>query len=59
MSAVDTALKRARFESNCPSATAIVLSQDYIEPAVQGPWVSGTTRIEYTIGVAGCDQPTT
>jgi hypothetical protein len=57
--AVDTALQRGRFDLNCPSATATVLSQDYIQPAVQGPWVAGMTRVEYTVGVAGCNQRTT
>jgi hypothetical protein len=54
--AVQTALQRARFEMNCPSANASVLSQDFIQPAIQGPWVGGLERVEYTIGVAGCDQ---
>ena len=57
--AVQTALQRGRFDLNCPSATATVLSQDYIQPAIQGPWVNGLIRIEYTIGVAGCNQRTT
>ena len=57
--AVDTALQRGRFDLNCPSAAATVLSQDYIQPAVQGPWVNGLTRVEYTVGVAGCNQRTT
>ncbi|MGD9764593.1 MAG: hypothetical protein AB7V27_12835 [Candidatus Binatia bacterium] len=57
--AVQVALQRGRFDLNCPSATATVLSQDYIEPAVQGPWVSGLTRLEYTIGVQGCDSKAT
>jgi hypothetical protein len=54
--AVEAALQRARFDLNCPSATGSVLSQDYIQPAVQGPWVAGLTRLEYTVGVQGCDQ---
>jgi hypothetical protein len=54
--AVQTALQRGRFDLNCPGAQATVLSQDYIQPAVQGPWVSGLTRVEYTVGVAGCNQ---
>lgn len=57
--AMDTALQRGRFDLNCPTASATVLSSDFIQPAVQGPWVSGLTRREYTIGVAGCDQRTT
>jgi hypothetical protein len=57
--AVQTALERGRFELNCPQATATVLSRDFIQPAVQGPWVSGLERVEYTVGVAGCNQRTT
>jgi hypothetical protein len=54
--AEQTALERGRFDLNCPTATATVLSKDFIQPAVQGPWVQGLERVEYTIGVAGCDQ---
>jgi hypothetical protein len=57
--AVQTALQRGRFDLNCPTATAVVLSKDFIQPAVQGPWVSGLERLEYTIGIEGCDQRTT
>ena len=54
--AIDTALQRGRFDMNCPNATATVLSQDFIQPAIQGPWVAGMTRLEYTIGIEGCNQ---
>jgi len=54
--AVQTALTRGRFDMNCPQATATVLSRDFIQPAVQGPWVSGLQRVEYTVGIAGCDK---
>lgn len=54
--AVESALQRGRFDLNCPAATATVLSQDYIQPAVQGPWLGGLTRLEYTVGVQGCNQ---
>jgi hypothetical protein len=57
--AVQTALQRGRFDLNCPGATATVLSQDFIQPAIQGPWVSGLQRVEYTVGVEGCNQRTT
>jgi len=57
--AVETALQRGKFDLNCPSASAVVLSRDFIQPAVRGPWVSGMTRVEYTIGVEGCNQRTT
>jgi len=56
-SAVETALARGRFDLNCPAATAVVLSSDYIQPVATGPWVgAGITRAEYTIGVEGCGQ---
>jgi len=54
--ATNTALQRARFDMNCPQANATILSQDFIQPAVQGPWVEGMTRLEYTIGIDGCGQ---
>jgi hypothetical protein len=57
--AEQVALQRARFDLNCPTATATVLSSDYIQPAIQSPWVEGLTRLEYTIGVEGCGQRTT
>jgi hypothetical protein len=44
---------------NCPTATAVLLSSDFIQPALQGPWVSGVERLEYTVGVEGCGQRTT
>jgi hypothetical protein len=57
--AIEAALSRGRFDLNCPSATATILSQDYIQPALQGPWIGGLNRVEYTVGVAGCNQRTT
>jgi hypothetical protein len=57
--ALQTALRRGRFELNCPSATATVLSSDFVQPAIQGPWVGGLQRAEYTVGVSGCNQRTT
>lgn len=57
--AINTVLPRARFDMNCPAATATMLSQDFIQPAIQSPWVSGMTRMEYTIGVQGCGQRAT
>lgn len=57
--AVETALARGRFDLGCPAATATVLSSDFIQPAIQGPWVSGIERLEYTVGIEGCGQRTT
>jgi hypothetical protein len=54
--ATETALARGRFELGCPGATAVVLSRDFIQPAVQGPWVAGLERLEYTFGIEGCGQ---
>src|SRR5262245_59927327 len=57
--AIQTALNRARFEMQCPEATATVLSREVVQPAMQGPWVQGIQRAQYTIGVAGCGQRAT
>jgi len=53
--AVQNAEARGRFELNCPSATATVLSREVVQPALEGPFVgAGIQRAEYTVGVAGC-----
>lgn len=57
--AMETALSRGRFDLGCPNATGVLLSDDFIQPALQGPWVGGIERMEYTIGVEGCGQKTT
>jgi len=56
--AVETALNRARFDMNCPSATGQVLSTNVSQPAVQGRFASayGVQRFEYTVGVTGCGK---
>ena len=54
--AMQTALKRAQFEMTCPGVTGTILSQEVVQPAVQGPWVSGIQRAEYTIGMEGCGK---
>src|SRR5262245_43623461 len=56
--AVQPALNRARFEMQCPAATATVLSREVVQPAYQGPRMGGVQRAEYTIGVSGCGQRT-
>ena len=57
--AMQTAATRGQFELNCPSATGTILSREVVQPALQGPWVGGIQRAEYTIGVAGCGKRTT
>jgi hypothetical protein len=53
--AIQNAEARGRFELNCPSATATVLSREVVQPVLEGPFVgAGIQRAEYTVGVAGC-----
>ncbi len=54
--AMQTAASRGQFDLNCPQAEPILLSQEVTQPALQGPWVAGIEREEYTIGVQGCGQ---
>ena len=57
--AMQTALSRGQFEMNCPEATPVLISREVVQPALQGPWVAGIQRAEYTIGITGCGQRTT
>jgi hypothetical protein len=55
--AIDFALKRARFDMNCPTATASVLSSETIQPPARALMINqGPERAQYTIGVTGCGQ---
>jgi hypothetical protein len=54
--ALDTALKRGRFEMGCPEATGTVLSRQAIDPVVRNPRWGGPERYEYTIGIEGCGK---
>ena len=54
--AMQTAVNRARFDMNCPAASGEVLSREVVQPAMQGPWVNGINRAEFTIGISGCDR---
>jgi hypothetical protein len=55
--ALDFALKRAKFEMNCPGATGSVLSSETIEPPLGGgPRLDTVERAQYTVGVSGCDK---
>jgi hypothetical protein len=57
--ATQTAVSRAQFEMNCQQVTPVIISREVVQPALQGPWVNGIQRAEYTIGVAGCGRRTT
>jgi hypothetical protein len=54
---IDYALKRARFDMNCPTASASVLTSEVIRPPARALMANqGPERAQYTIGVTGCDQ---
>ena len=53
-SAMQTAVSRGKFEMDCPSVTPTLISKEVVQPALQGPFVDGIQRAEYTIGVEGC-----
>jgi hypothetical protein len=57
--ALQTALQRAKFDMNCPTATAEVLSREVTQPGFHSPVLAGEQRAEYTIGVDGCGKRTT
>jgi len=57
--AMQTAVRRGQFEMNCPEATPTLISREVIQPALQGPWLNGIQRAEFTIGVSGCGQRST
>ena len=57
--AIQTAVSRGQFEMGCPNAMGTILSREVVQPAIQGPWVGGIQRAEYTVGVAGCGKRTT
>src|SRR5215469_1563893 len=54
--AMQTAVSRARFDMNCPSATGQIISREVVQPALQGPFVNGIERAEFTVGVSGCER---
>jgi len=56
--AMQTAVRRGQFEMNCPQAAPTLISREVVQPALQGPYVSGIPRAEYTIGVSGCGKRT-
>ena len=57
--ASQVAKQRGRFELNCPTATAQVLSKEMIQSEVMNPRWAPPQRAQYTVGVAGCDKRAT
>ncbi len=54
--ATQTVMNRAKFEMNCQEVTPTIISREVVEPALQGAFVNGIERAEYTIGIAGCGK---
>ena len=57
--ATQVAKQRGKFELNCPTATASVLSKEMIQSEIVNPRWAPPQRAEYTVGVAGCDKRAT
>ena len=57
--AVQVAKQRGKFELNCPSATASVLSKEMIQSEIVNPRWAPPQRAEYTVGVSGCNKRAT
>lgn len=53
--AILVAARRGQFELSCPTAKAIVLSSNLLQPVL---W-NGIERAEYTVGVEGCGRKAT
>jgi hypothetical protein len=54
--AIQAAVDRGRFALNCPAATGMIISREVVQPSLQGPFVSGIQRAEFTVGVEGCGE---
>lgn len=58
-SIIQTAIKRARLKMDCPDIAGKVLSQQVMQPTVQGAYIVGVKRTEYTVDVTGCGKKDT
>lgn len=50
------AVSRAQFEMSCQEVSPVLISEEMVQPALQGPFANGINRAEYKIGVAGCGK---
>jgi hypothetical protein len=57
--ATPVAQQRGKFELNCPTATAGVLSKEMIQSVISNPRWAPPQRAEYTVGVSGCGKRAT
>ena len=54
--ALQTATAKGKFELNCQTAQPVLISQEVVQPALQGPFMNGIQRAEFTVGVEGCGR---
>jgi hypothetical protein len=57
--ATQVAKQRGKFELNCPTATASVLSKEMVQSEISNPRWAPPQRAEYTVGVSGCNKRAT
>lgn len=57
--AMQTAETRGRFELNCPAATATLLNEQDVAPALQAVRYRAPDRAVFTVGVSGCGKRAT
>ena len=57
--ATQVAKQRGKFELNCPTATAQVLSKEMMQSEIVNPRWAPPQRAQYTVGVSGCDKRAT
>jgi hypothetical protein len=54
--AMETVLSQGRFDLNCQQVSPVLISREVVQPVLQGPFVNGIDRAEFTIGVEGCGK---
>jgi len=57
--AMQAAEARGRFELNCPAATASLLNEQDVAPALQAIRYRAPDRAVFTVGVSGCGKRAT
>ena len=58
-SVIQPAIERARLKMDCLDVAGKVLSQQVMQPTVQGAYIVGVKRTEYTVDVTGCGKKDT
>jgi len=54
--AMDAVLSQGRFDLNCQQVSPVLISREVVQPVLQGSFVNGLDRAEFTIGVEGCGK---